>query len=147
MQGPSGGEDEDEPIAAINIIPLVDVVLVLLIIFMVTTVFSRDSAMKLDLPEGSRANHAKQAPTEITVSIDANERVTVNNQPTTIKELNTRIKSLTSPNRKSILVLRGDKRVLYGTIMPVLDEISLSGVELTLALKTPDASKGAPTGR
>lgn len=145
MQGPSSGEDDDDQIAAINIIPLVDVVLVLLIIFMVTTVFSRDSAMKLDLPEGSRADHAQQAPTEITVSVDAKEKVTVNGQPTTIKELNARIKSLTSPKRKSILVLRGDRRVLYGTIMPVLDEISRSGVELTLALQAPAASSsGGP---
>ena len=143
MQGPSSGGDEEESIAAINIIPLVDVVLVLLIIFMVTTVFSRDSAMKLELPEGSRAQQAKQPPTEITVSVDAKERVTVNGQPTQIKELNARINSLKTPNRKSILVLRGDRRVLYGTIMPVLDEISRSGVELTLALQAPAAPSGA----
>jgi len=137
MHGPSASDDGDEQIAAINIIPLVDVVLVLLIIFMVTTVFSRDSAMKLDLPEGARAEQAKQPPAEITVSVDSDSRVFVNGQPSMIPELNTKIKSLINPNRKSVLVLRGDKRVLYGTIMPVLDEISRSGVELTLALEAP----------
>ena len=136
MHGPSAGE-EDESIAAINIIPLVDVVLVLLIIFMVTTVFTKDSAMKLDLPEGSRTEQAKQPPAEITVSVDAKEHVMVNGQPSSIKELNNRIKSLTTSNRKSILVLRGDKKALYGSIMPVLDEISRSGVQLTLALQAP----------
>ena len=53
MHNSSIGEEEDAHIAAINIIPLVDVVLVLLIIFMVTTVFSKDSALKLDLPKGA----------------------------------------------------------------------------------------------
>lgn len=142
MQGPSTAGD-DEPIAAINVIPLVDVVLVLLIIFMVTTVFTKDSAMKLDLPEGSRTEQAKQPPAEITVSVDAKERIMVNGSLTTLKELNARIGELTTTNRKSVLVLRGDKKVLYGTIMPVLDEISRSGVQLTLALQAPGAAGGA----
>jgi len=130
---------EDDQIAAINIIPLVDVVLVLLIIFMVTTVFSRDSALKLDLPQGSRADQVKQPPVEITVSVNKASQIFVNGAPTPVKGLNDKINSLRPKTRKSILVLRGDRQVLYGTIMPVLDEISRSGVELTLALEAPPA--------
>ena len=137
MHSPSSSDDGDEPIAAINIIPLVDVVLVLLIIFMVTTVFTKESAMKLDLPQGSRAKQLQQPPAEITVSVNAQSQVFVNGQPAQVETLNQKIKSLMNPNRKSVLVLRGDKKVLYGTIMPVLDEISRSGVELTLALEAP----------
>ena len=138
MHGPSM-DAEDDQIAAINIIPLVDVVLVLLIIFMVTTVFSRDSALKLDLPQGSRADQAKQPPVEITVSVNKASQIFVNGAPTQVKQLNDKINSLRPKTRKSILVLRGDRQVLYGTIMPVLDEISRSGVELTLALEAPPA--------
>ena len=137
MHSISSSDDADEPIAAINIIPLVDVVLVLLIIFMVTTVFTKESAMKLDLPQGSRAKQMQQPPAEITVSVNAQSQVFVNGQPAQVETLNQKIKSLMNPNRKSVLVLRGDKKVLYGTIMPVLDEISRSGVELTLALEAP----------
>lgn len=138
MHGPSM-DAEDDQIAAINIIPLVDVVLVLLIIFMVTTVFSRDSALKLDLPQGSRADQVKQPPVEITVSVNKASQIFVNGAPTPVKGLNDKINSLRPKTRKSILVLRGDRQVLYGTIMPVLDEISRSGVELTLALEAPPA--------
>ena len=135
MHGPSVSDEEDSHIAAINIIPLVDVVLVLLIIFMVTTAFSRDSAIKLDLPKGSRAAQKKQPPAEITVSVDKNKNIFVNGKPTQLEEMNARVKQLTNPNAKTILVLRGDKETLYGTIMPVLDEVARTGVPLTLALQ------------
>lgn len=134
MHGPSA-DDGDEQIAAINIIPLVDVVLVLLIIFMVTTVFARDSALDLELPTGSRADHKAQPPVEITVSVDKGAKVFVNGQPTDVKQLTKKIGSLRSANRKTVIVLRGDRRVIYGDIMPVLDEISRTGVDVTLALQ------------
>lgn len=139
MHGP-GIEEDDGHIASINIIPLVDVVLVLLIIFMVTTVFARDSALKLDLPKGSRASQVKQPPVEITVSVDKNSNIFVNAQATKLTELSTKINSLRNTSRKTVIVLRGDRHVLYGTIMPVLDEVSRTGVDLTLAL-TPGDNK------
>ena len=134
MQGP-GIEEEDTEIAQINIIPLVDVVLVLLIIFMVTAVFSHESAMKLDLPNGSRVHDASQQPFQITVNVDRANNITVNNKVTKLEDLQPAIKSLENEHIKTLLVLRGDKDVLYGKIMPVLDEISQTGTELTLALK------------
>ncbi len=42
---------------------------------------------------------------------------------------------MSNTSRGTTLVLRGDRRVLYGTIMPVLDELSRTGIKLTLALK------------
>lgn len=138
MQGPSQDSD-DEAIASINIIPLVDVVLVLLIIFMVTTVFARDSSLDLKLPTGSRPSENMAPPAEITVSVDKNEHILVNGKPTELKSLQQHILSLRSTDRKTVLVLRGDRTVLYGTIMPVLDEISRTGIDLTLALEAPRA--------
>lgn len=129
--------DDEEAIAQINIIPLVDVVLVLLIIFIVTTVFpkNKDSALQLNLPKGSRAEQVQQPPAEITVSVAKSGELFVNNQPTPLKELGAKIAGLQNASRKTIVVLRGDKQVLYGTIMPVLDEVSRTGVQLTLALQ------------
>jgi len=138
MHGPSLDEGDDH-IAAINVIPLVDVVLVLLIIFMVTAVFARDSALKLDLPQGSRAEQVKQPPVEITVSVDKTSKIYVNGEQTTLKGLKPKVDGLLTKGRKSVLVLRGDKQVVYGSIMPVLDEISGIDVQLTLALEAPPA--------
>ena len=133
MHGPAM-EEEDGHIAQINIIPLVDVVLVLLIIFMVTAVFARESAMKLDLPKGSRPDQIAQPPAEITVAVDQNS-IMVNNVPTKLEDIGNRINSLRNPNRKTLIVLKGDRKVIYGDLMPVLDEVSRTGIELTLALK------------
>jgi biopolymer transport protein ExbD len=136
MQGPSASEEEDSHIAAINIIPLVDVVLVLLIIFMITAVFTHESAMKLDLPTAS-SQHPAQPPTEVTVNVDSGANITVNGRPTELSHLKDTIEMYKSndPNRKTLLVLRGDKGVLYGKIIPVLDEIGQTGLEMTLAVK------------
>lgn len=132
MHGPA--LEDDDQIAAINIIPLVDVVLVLLIIFMVTTVFARDSAMKLELPKGSRPDQVQQKPVQITVSVDQTGKVLLNGKPTKLEDLGKQIEGFRNRNTKTLVVVRGDKRTVYGKIMPVLDEVSRTGVQITLAL-------------
>ena len=136
MEGPSGLGDEDAPIAAINVIPLVDVVLVLLIIFMVTTVFTKDSSMKLDLPQAGKPNVISLEPQEITIEVNKDNKVLVMGQPTAKGDLANKIKSFVPQGgRKAVIVLRGDKATSYGVIMPVLEEISHTGIALTLAYR------------
>ena len=141
MEGPKS-DDSEESIAQINIIPLVDVVLVLLIIFMVTTVFTKDSALPLNLPKGSKATEASQPPAEITINVVKSGDIYVNNQKTQISDIGAKISLLLNHSRETVLVVRGDKDVVYGKMMPVLDEVSQTGVKITLAL-TPntDAAK------
>lgn len=138
MQGPSQHDDDDDgAIAQINIIPLVDVVLVLLIIFMVTTVFTKDSALKLDLPKGYQAKINSVKPAEVTVSVDKDGNIAVNSKPTKLADLKNAILLYENKGRatKTVVILRGDEKAVYGKIMPALHAISLSGMELTLALK------------
>jgi len=132
MEGPKG-EGADEAIAAINIIPLVDVVLVLLIIFMVTTAFSKESKLKVNLPKSGTPSTDSNKPAEIMVNIDKTGIITIQNQPTEIKDVQNRINSLLNKNRETLLVLRGDRDAVYGKIIPLLDEISQTGVKITLA--------------
>ncbi len=134
MQGPSSGDDDSGVVAQINIIPLVDVVLVLLIIFMVTTVFAHDSGLKLTLPEGSRKAQMSQPPVEVTVSVDKDGNVYVNAQPTQIDDLGAKVSTYLNKSKDTTMVLRGDREVIYGKIMPVLDQVSRTGIKLTLAL-------------
>jgi biopolymer transport protein ExbD len=134
MKGPST-EDSDDAIADINIIPLVDVVLVLLIIFMVTTVFTKDSAMPLDLPKGSSRDQVVEQPVQITVSVDKAGIITVNGQPTVLKELGGTLDAQMKKHAKTLLVVRGDSDTIYGKIIPVLDEVSRTGAQITLALQ------------
>ncbi len=133
MKGPSTHE-EDGAIAEINIIPLVDVVLVLLIIFMVTTVFARDSALKLELPKGSRAQQVSQPPVQVTVSVTKGGAISLNGKSIKVEQLQERVNQYRNKNQKTLLVVRGDKNAIYGEIMPVLDELSRTGIQITLAL-------------
>jgi len=144
MKGPSS-EDHGDAIAEINIIPLVDVVLVLLIIFMVTTAFAQDKSLDLTLPQGSRQVPSAK-PAEITVSITKDNKLAVNGKPVEIKEMENAINSVkrsnTDSGKNSVLVVRGDSTVLYGKITPILQEISYTGVSITLAVTNPvDAVK------
>jgi biopolymer transport protein ExbD len=136
-------EEHDDAIAEINIIPLVDVVLVLLIIFMVTTVFAHNNNSDIKLPKGSRIDQMKQPPVEITVAVDKKARIFINGIPTKIDQVAMQINILKSKDeaRGSLLVVRGDTDVLYGEIIPVLDQIGQSGVKMTLALEPQEKKK------
>jgi len=133
MHGPA--LEDDDQIAAINIIPLVDVVLVLLIIFMVTTVFTKDSAMKLELPKGSRPDQVQQKPVQITVSVDKTGAISLNGKPTELDNLVKEISGFKNTHGETLVVIRGDKKTAYGKVIPVLDEVGRSGVKITLALQ------------
>ena len=140
MEGPSM-HNEDEAVASINIVPLVDVLLVVLIIFMVTAVFSQISALELNLPKGTRAEQNTKPPAQITVAIDKSNNITVNGIKTEISQVRTRVNSLlNTKGSKTILILQGDRELPYGNLMPVLQEISGTGVELTLAFEPPKSN-------
>ncbi len=136
MHNASASDDQDQPIAAINIIPLVDVVLVLLIIFMVTAVFTKETTMKVELPKEA-SQHAAEPPVELTVNVDKDANIMVNGRATTIKDLQTTLRAFQNadPAHKTLVVLRGDKRVPYGTMVPVLDNISQTGMAVTIAMQ------------
>ena len=136
MKGSNATEEAGSHIAAINIIPLVDVVLVLLIIFMITAVFTREAAMKLDLPKASPI-HALP-PVEVTVDVDPQANITVNGVAADIKDMGAMIDRCKSsdPNRKTLVVLRGSNGVFYGKMTPILDEIGQTGLDMTLAVKS-----------
>ncbi|HEY3332777.1 MAG TPA: biopolymer transporter ExbD [Capsulimonadaceae bacterium] len=136
MNVTSASDDAEEHIAAINIIPLVDVVLVLLIIFLVTAVFTKETAMKVDLPKEA-SQHAVSTPLEIVVNVDKDAHITVNGKPTEIADLQRTILTYHSadPSRKDLVVLRGDKAASYGAIVPILDNISRTGIPVTIAMK------------
>src|SRR3954468_5864252 len=68
--------DNDEPIADINIVPFVDIILVVLIIFMVTTPFIMKPSININLPKAGSGDDT--TPSELTVSISADGKVSLN---------------------------------------------------------------------
>lgn len=113
-------------LSEINITPLVDVTLVLLIIFMVTTpMLQRGTDVQLPTAQASQMKEEER----ITLTVTRDSRILVNNEEVPRKDLETRLKSMTGSGKERVLYLRGDARVPYGFVIDVMDAIKSSGIE------------------
>ncbi|WP_022675800.1 protein TolR [Novosphingobium sp. B-7] len=114
------------PMAEINVTPLVDVMLVLLIIFMVTAPMLT-AGVPIDLPD-SKAEALQEKKNEITVSMDGQGRVFLDDQELAPGELADRLAAVQRPNGEAPLVtLRADKALDYGRVIAVMGELNAAG--------------------
>jgi biopolymer transport protein TolR len=117
------------PMHEINVVPYVDVMLVLLVIFMVTAPLVTPGV--IDLPSVGRAGQPKLAPLEIVVLEDAKllvrERDTagrlVNEQPINRKALAQLLKERQAKNPELSVLIAGDKNVRYEAVLNVMDDL------------------------
>ena len=122
----------------INITPLIDVVFLLLIFFMVSTTFERESELKITLPEASE-EQVETKPDLILVRIDANEQIYIGDKPlvntkaSTIRAaLKEQAQELTDPP----VIIRADAEVSHQTVIKVMDAARQSGlVNITFATR------------
>jgi len=114
-------------VAEINVTPLVDVMLVLLIIFMVTAPLLQ-SAVPVELPD-SRAAPAEQDPQAVTVSIDSAGFIYIDDSRVPEGGLPAALESLTAGSAEPPLVtLRADRAIDYGRVAAVLGELNRAGL-------------------
>jgi biopolymer transport protein ExbD len=122
-------------VAEINITPLTDVILVLLLIFMVATPFIYQSSVKIALPQ---AKSIEQPPLEVTVSINANGDAFLDNKQYSLRLdldlLKFKLTSMIKNKKGATLLIRGDKSVQYDFIMRVVDLATQLGVEHVVLL-------------
>jgi biopolymer transport protein TolR len=114
------------PMAEINVTPLVDVMLVLLIIFMVTAPLLV-SAVPIDLPD-SRAKPLDQQPAQVTISIDPEGQIFLDRNKLAPGELADRLAGLVKGNKPPLVTLRADRSLDYGRVMAVMGELNAAGV-------------------
>jgi biopolymer transport protein TolR len=138
MTGPSGGVggrrgrgNRRAPMAEINVTPLVDVMLVLLIIFMITAPLLA-SAVPIDLPE-SRAKPVETEDQEpIQLSIGADDTLYIGEEIVSEAELPARLDAIARANegqdRPRQIMLRAGKGLDYGRVMRVLGELNRAGL-------------------
>lgn len=114
-------------IAEINVTPLVDVMLVLLIIFMVTVTLPA-VGVPLELPE-SRANPVEEAPQQVTISIDASGTIFIEDTAVPRGGFADALAALDrgADGKPPLIVLRGDKSLDYGRVMQVMGELGRAG--------------------
>ena len=129
------GTQKDDFSADINIIPLVDIMLVLLIIFMITAPFLKAS-LNVELPETQNLPPVQtQKNEDITIQIDSKGRIFLNGTKTSLEELQ---KKLLKLDRKKTVFVEADKKVRWEKVAKVLDVLQGAGfqkIALVTALK------------
>ncbi len=110
--------------ADINITPLTDIFLVLLIIFMVSSAAMVESGAKISLPE---VDSTASAPREITVSVTPSQEIYVNNVLTAYEDIEGALRELLIANPEAPVVLEGDRQVLFGEAVQVLSLAQKAG--------------------
>jgi|SRR5262245_19780912 len=125
-------------LADINVTPLVDVVLVLLIIFMVTAPLMQ-RGIDVDLPR--TATQTSENEERLIVSVAKDGKIFINDVEIPINDLREQIqkRSVLLKNKNAVF-LRADRTLQYGTIMEIMDEIKRSGIP-TVGLVTEPASR------
>lgn len=113
------------PMAEINVTPLVDVMLVLLIIFMITAPLMM-AQLPIELPKTSAENLGKP-PTPLIVAMDATGQYYIGDEQVAASELIARLKTMADQNPDRIVYVRADKSVQYGQVMMLLSEVGKAG--------------------
>jgi biopolymer transport protein ExbD len=130
----SGGGDRFEPIANINITPLVDVSLVLVIIFMLTMPFLMEKSMKIS-DQGPAAAVAAAPKPPVVVEIDRSG-VRIDGQSTAPREVGATLKRLAQKNGPAPVEIAADREVVHGQVVAVMDQIASAGIS-DLSLRQP----------
>ncbi len=121
----AGGSRRQRQMAEINVTPLVDVMLVLLIISMVAAPMLQ-RGIKLELPATESASEIAEA--RVVVSVDRNGRIRINDHPVHPDLLHERMKNLAAASPGETVFLRADKLLPYGEVLLVMDKIRTAGV-------------------
>ncbi len=113
-------------IAEINVTPLVDIMLVLLIIFMLTAHLISKQAIQVDLPHASQSTALP--PTTLAITLKADGSLFLDDKPVTPAVLRSAIKEAVAKDPRTQAVVAGDKNVSHGRVVWVLDTVKSLGI-------------------
>ncbi len=129
-----GGEDNGDIVAEINITPLTDIFLVLLIIFMITSSAMIESGGKVNLPKAVATQTESRG---TTVTLTPKKEIFVNQRKVSEESLEKALQEALNNNANKTVILRGDKDVLLGETVKVMSIIKRAGAtEIAIAAET-----------
>jgi len=123
--GPGNGRRRYRPMAEINITPMVDVMLVLLIVFMVTAPLIT-SGVSVNLPQAN-AHPVNADSTPITITVNAQDQIYLQNAQVQLSNLVATLQQISQNNPDRRVFVRGDKDVSYGDMLQVMATITQGG--------------------
>jgi biopolymer transport protein ExbD len=127
MAGSPSQYGDDEPIASINVVPLVDIILVVLIIFMVTAPLVLKPVIDVNLPKAASGEVAPSSP--FNISVTAGGLLSLNGKSATLAEINAYAVQLAKDKPESAAILMADKSVTLEKLTEVIDSIKTSGIK------------------
>lgn len=136
-------EGEYRPISEINITPMVDVMLVLLIIFMITAPLLV-AGVPVELPNTSAAR-ISQPQKPMIVSLGADGSIFIREEQVSREGLIPKLQTLRAAEGDAVVYVRADKNRAYGEVMDILGRVGESGYARVSLLSQPKANGGDPT--
>ena len=131
-------------LAEINITPLVDVVLVLLIIFMITEPVLQ-SGIQVNVPHTRTVHEITQQ--RMVVTIDANQNVYLDDKPINIHALTSTLRAHSSDPAKQVIYLTADRTLPFGVFCTVMDAVKQAGItNVSIVTQPLNTKKGAAGG-
>jgi biopolymer transport protein TolR len=138
-----GGPRRRGIVAEINVTPLVDIMLVLLIIFMLTAHLIAKQAIEVELPRAAQSSSVP--PTTLAVTLTRDGALYLNSAPVTPEALRIAIRDAIAKDPKTQAVIIGDKAVSHGRVVWVLDTVKALGVT-SFAIQIDPAALLSPAG-
>jgi biopolymer transport protein ExbD len=115
-----------------NMTPLIDCMFLLLIFFMVTTVFSTPPGLRVDLPKAAESDLPPEK--DLNIIISKTGEMELNGEPVTLDELDQRLREAKELYRSKVLIIKADKGCLHGMVVDVMDAAKGVGIdELAIA--------------
>lgn len=125
MASKLGGE-EDEIMADINVTPLVDIMLVLLIIFMVTATYIVNPSIKVDLPKAASGDETQTS--TLALVLDKSGQLYLNGKAASEQEVANAVKVAHALKEDAQAIISADKTVSHGAVIHLIDLIKVNGV-------------------
>ena len=137
---PQTSRSTQSSLAEINMVPFIDVVLVLLIIFMITAPILQ-SGIEVDVPKTKTVKEINEP--RLVITIDKNQLIYLADVPVNINQLGTKVKAQLKKPQDSVF-LRADETIPFGTFAKVIDALRQSGVS-NISIVTEPLSERART--
>jgi biopolymer transport protein TolR len=132
--------DDDDLLASINIIPFVDIILVVLTIFMLTSAVIVKASLEVKLPKA--ASGGSTVGKTLNLVLDAQGGLEIDGRPRTVAEAGRLVRAAVAADPKVQAVISADRTVDYGLVIELIDTVKLNGLT-TFAL---DVERVAPAG-
>lgn len=122
------GHSREEP--EINLIPMIDILLVILIFLMVTTTYANFSGLQINLPQAGGKDSADKVNRQINVSVDATENYAINDKPALfsgVEGLASELSRAAGDEKNPVIIINADAKASHQSVVNIMEAARLAG--------------------